>query len=68
MAIYIRNTGYPEGIVTEQDAAEWMKVHVVVSRDDLARIKALAERLGFYEELKALDVQVHDLTPGTDDY
>jgi hypothetical protein len=35
--------------------------NVVISKRDMRRIKALAKRLGFFEELKALDVKVQDI-------
>lgn len=43
---------------------------VLISRDHLEAIGELAERLGFYDELKALDVMYHEgfetITPDAD--
>lgn len=43
------------------DAIEFTKAHVIVSRKDLARIKRLASRLGFYPQLKALGVEMREI-------
>lgn len=53
--IYIQNTDF---LLTKKEAAEWCRDHVVVSKKDLERIKRLAKRAGFYDRLKALDIQV----------
>jgi len=56
--IYINNT---EDIFREEDARKWMRAHVVVKRSDLKKIAALAKKLGFYKELKALNVEMQEL-------
>lgn len=63
MAIYVPNTSYVDGIITEEDAAKWMRAHVIVKRKDLNRIKALAKKLGWYDELKALGVEMQEFSP-----
>lgn len=48
------------------DAIEFAEAHVIVSRKDLNRIKRLAQRLGFYPQLKALGVNMMEFgVPGT---
>lgn len=47
-----------EGIVA---AVEFAAAHVIVSRKDLNRIKRLAQRLGFYPQLKALGVHMREI-------
>ena len=42
-------------------AVAFTKKHVIVSKRDLSRIKALAKKLGFYDELKALDVKMQEI-------
>lgn len=43
------------------DAATFAESHVIVSKRDLGRIKRLAKRLGFYPELKALDIRMQEI-------
>lgn len=49
-------------VVTAAEARKYVKKHVVVSRKDLKKIAKLAKQLGFYEQLKALNVTLQEIT------
>jgi len=51
------------GIITDRAARKFLREHVIVSVRDLRRISALAKKRGFYKELKALSVLMHELAP-----
>ena len=53
-----------ELIFTPSKAAEFCRKHVVISRKELLRIRALAKRKGFLKELQALDISVFPFEPG----
>lgn len=44
-----------------KEAKKYAKNHVVISKRDLRRIKKLAQKLGFWDELKALKIDVEPL-------
>lgn len=62
--IYIRGTG---DILTSREANIWMKERVVIKKDDLKKIRSLARRLGFLKELKALNIEVNEITASRDE-
>jgi hypothetical protein len=42
-------------------ARAYTKQHVIIARDAIDRIAALARKHGIYEELKALEIHVSDI-------
>lgn len=44
-----------------------MKERVVIKKDDLKKIRSLARRLGFLKELKALNIEVNEITASRDE-
>jgi tartrate dehydratase beta subunit/fumarate hydratase class I family protein len=43
---------------TKKDAVKFANGHAIIAKKDLRRIRALAKKLGFLEELKALKVEM----------
>jgi hypothetical protein len=56
MGLYINTR--TDGI---DEAVKYAEDHVIISKRDLRRIKRLAQKLGFWAELKALKINVEPL-------
>ena len=56
MGLYI-DTSTP----TRKDAEKYAKNHAIIKKRDLKRIKRLAKKLGFLDELLALKIDIQPL-------
>lgn len=49
------------GICTQEQADAFCEKHTLIKKSDLAKIKELAEKHGIFDELKALNVKIHNI-------
>lgn len=56
--IYIRKT---EHIFNKKEAEKFLKGCVVIEKKSLKKIEKLAKKHGFFDELKSLNIQIHNL-------